>query len=61
MIFQATGSMLVQLMQFDRPGERDTEWLLFGPTDEEVVTATEPSRITSPEAPFASAPSTASR
>ena len=38
MMIQSTGgSVLVMLMRCDRPNERDTEWLLFGPTDEAVV------------------------
>ena len=52
MMVQSTGnSVLVWLMRCDRPSERDTEWLLFGPTDETVV---ERSRV--PEASFASVP-----
>ncbi|HEY3696831.1 hypothetical protein [Phenylobacterium sp.] len=36
------GSRLVELMRLDQPRERDTEWLLFGPTDPTVVEAPEP-------------------
>jgi len=62
MILQATGgSILVRLMQFDRPTERDTEWLLFGPTDPSVVEPPEPPDPTGPSEPCASAPSTGRR
>jgi hypothetical protein len=54
MIVQSTGgSMLVWLMRCDRPSERDTEWLLFGPTDEAVV---EPAKVS--EASCGSVPNT---
>jgi hypothetical protein len=57
MILQTTGgSVLVALMRFDRAAERDTEWLLFGPTDPEVVEAATELRI--PTGPCASVPST---
>ena len=52
------GSRLVWLMRLDRPHERDTAWLLFGPTDPEVV---EPAPLTPPSTPCGSAPSTGRR
>ena len=61
MMVQSTGgSMLVLLMQFDRPGERDSEWLLFGPTDETVVES-RPMEPSSPATPCGFAPSTGRR
>jgi len=53
------GSRLVRLMRLDRPAERDTAWLLYGPTDPEVV---EPAPALRPlSGPCGSAPSTGRR
>lgn len=60
MILRTTGeSVLVRLMQLDRTGERDSEWLLFGPTDPEIVEP--PEGLTRPSEPYASGPNTAPR
>jgi hypothetical protein len=45
-------------MRFDRAGERDTEWLLYGPTDPAIVEADE---VRLPPGPCASVPNTERR
>lgn len=40
MVFQAIGACaLMRLMRLDRGDEPQTEWLLYGPSDPEVVEA----------------------
>jgi len=58
MVQSAGGSMLVWLMQCDRPCDRDSQWLLFGPTDEAVVASPE---ARPPVEPCGSVPNTEPR
>lgn len=44
MMHAPNGATLVRWMALDRDREPDSEWLLFGPTDPQVVEASTPVR-----------------